>query len=649
MMRLRFGAILGAVFSAVLVPAAMAQVPDAAPSTPVDEVVLPAFEPTREEAVLEGFVDGVVEAHRRDHKTPAVSVSVVRKGQIVFAKAYGFADEETRDRATGTDTLFRIGSVSKTFIWTSVMMLQERGLIDLDADVNTYLKGVTIPDAFDAPVTMNDLMAHRAGFEDTFGVFTLSDETDMTLTEALNAHMPKRVHAPGTRSSYSNWGAALAAKIVEDIAGVSYETFLQDEILTPLSMTHTTLKGPKIMSEAQRAALAKGYSSRAGVYVNDEPLQIGPYAPAGAMSSSAGDMARWMLAHLGAGTHDGVQLMSPQTHALMLTRAFDDRPGGADMAHGFMSIPYHGVSTFGHGGATSSYLAYMVLVPELDLGIYVAQNSAGDNGLVGDLPRLVIDHVLGTSAEPARDDPAFEEKAASFAGNYLANRRSFSGFEKLFALSSVIKVAPAKGGALTVAGGGKVFHYAPLPGAADTFEDSSGRRIVFGRGAQGHVTHFSDGSGVHSFEKVGAMGSPETLKLAIGFALLFAVTTLLGAWRRVGRKAANATGIWLGRAGFAAAVIVVIFIVMLFLVLVELSNASATSMLTYPPASVAGLRMVGYGVLAAGLAGIVSLWTAWRTSGWGIWRKLHHSLFALSLAALTVMLVIWKVVFSATV
>ena len=81
------------------------------------------------------------------------------------------------------------------------MMLQERGLIDLDTDVNTYLKGVTIPDAFDAPVTMNDLMAHRAGFEDTFGVFTLSDETDMTLTEALNAHMPKRVHAPGTRSS----------------------------------------------------------------------------------------------------------------------------------------------------------------------------------------------------------------------------------------------------------------------------------------------------------------------------------------------------------------------------------------------------------------------------------------------------------------
>ena len=623
--------------------------PDASPSTPVDEVALPAFEPTREEAVLEGYVDGVIAAHMREHDLPAVTVSVVRNGKIVFAKAYGEKDADARIPASGQETMFRIGSVSKTFTWTAVMLLQERGLIDLDADVNAYLKDMAIPEAFGAPVTMNDLMAHRAGFEDTLAVFTYPDDGDMSLTDALKETMPKRVYAPGARTSYSNWGSALAAKIVEDVSGMSFRDFLEAEILKPLAMTHTTIAAPSQMTEAQRAELATGYDVKAGALKPAELMQIGPFAPAGAIASTSDDMARWMLFHLGRGEQDGVRLMRADTHDLMWKRAFDDRASGADLAHGFMTNIYRGVETFGHGGATTAFYTYMMLVPEYDLGVFVSQSTTNDRGLVSDLGPLVIDHMLDRPATPAKDDPAFEEKAASFAGNYFNNRRSFSMFEKLFASSDRASVAPAEGGGLTVTKGGKSDHYAPLPGAPDTFENRKGERITFGRGEKGRITHFSDGSGVHSFDRETVATNADYLNLGLGAALFFAVTTLLGAWRRQGRDVPQSrTGGLIGLGAMAAAVVTFVFAGATLWVLTDLSSLGAAGLQAYPPASVVTLRLVGLVVFAVALLGVASLWPAWRASGWGVFRKLHHTAFAIALAGLTLTLVFWNVIFAAT-
>ena len=643
-------AILSA-FASLVATAGFAQFapPDASPSTPVDEVELLPFEPSREDAVLEGFVDGVVGAHRREHDAPAVSVSIVRDGRIVFAKAYGEADVESRKPANGADTLFRIGSVSKTFTWTAVMMLHDRGLIDLNADVNRYLKDVFIPEAFNTPVTMNHLMAHRAGFEDTFAVFTYADDGDVSLTDGLNETMPKRVYPPGARTSYSNWGAALAAKIVEDVSGVPYWTFVEQEILAPLAMTHTTIDGPSVMSEADRANLAIGYDVSGGAYAPADYLQIGPFAPAGAMASTANDMAQWMLVHLGRGEHNGARLMSAAAHELMWTRAFDDRAAGSDMAHGFITTVYRGIPTFGHGGATTAYYTDMTLVPELDLGIYVSQSTTNNRTLIYDLAELVIDHVLDRPATPAQNDPAFAELADTFAGEYLNNRRSFTLFEKLFATTDIAVVAAAEGGALSVTIGGKTKHYAPLPGAADTFEERDGDRIVFGRDENGHITHFSDGSGVHSHDRIGVSTNPALVNMAIIITVFFAATTVLGAWRRQGREVAQTPlGAMLGLGALAAALFVFVFAGAVGWVIRDLSSLGAAAMQAYPPTSVQALRLAGLAIFAANLAALVSYWPVWRGSGWSVWRKLHHTLFALALAALSATLIFWNVIFSAT-
>ncbi len=652
-MRLPFSALFACIigFASIAAASASQQPPDAAPSTPVDVAALPAFEPTREEAVLEAFVDGVVAAHMRAHGAPGVTVSVVRGGKLLFAKGYGAADAAGARPASGDQTLFRIGSVSKTFIWTAVMMLHERGQIDLDADVNDYLKNVQIPDAFDAPVSMNDLMAHRAGFEDAFGVYTMRDGDETSLAEALNEHMPKRVFPPGARTSYSNWGAALAAQIVEDISGVPYEEFLKREMLDPLGMADTTLRGPRTMPDALRAGLAHATKIEDGRPRDAAFMEIGPFAPAGAMASTARDMGVWMRLHLGEGVVDGVRLMSPATHALLRRRQFDDRASGADLAHGFMARPYRGVETYGHGGVTTGFFTEMTLIPELDLGVFISQNAPADRGLVRDLAALVIDRLSGDAAG-APPAPAPEGTAAAvseFAGQYINNRRSFTRFEKLFAAADLVQVAPTADGALVAAHAGRVMHFTALAGAPDTFENRRGERIIFVRNEKGAVTHMAGPEGVHTYERAGLFSNAAFFNAALGLAFLFSVTTWAGAWRRQG-QAGRQTALagWIGRGSFAAAGLVFLLIGVLIALLVQLSTGSASDFLDYPPMLVTLFRGLGLVLFAAAVLLLAGAPLVWRGSGWSIWRKAHYTLFTLALAAFAMMLAGWRVIFSAT-
>ena len=186
----------------------------------------------------EGFVDGVMAAQKEAYHVAGAVAVVVHDGRIVFHKGYGFADVAERKPVDPTRTLFRVASNSKMFTWTAVMQLVEAGQLDLHADVNTYLKGITIPPTFPQPITLEHLMTHTAGFEDRlFGLFAKEPDT-RPLVDILRTSMPARVFAPGSTPAYSNYGAALAGLIVEQVSGLPYEKYVEDRILMPLAMAH---------------------------------------------------------------------------------------------------------------------------------------------------------------------------------------------------------------------------------------------------------------------------------------------------------------------------------------------------------------------------------------------------------------------------
>ena len=156
---------------------------------------------------------------------PGACVVISEHDNAVFAKGYGFADLESNTAMDPETTVFEWGSISKTFVWVSVMQLVEDRKIDLETDIRTYLPDGFLKNLrFAEPVTLRHLMNHTAGFEEELlDLRYYSASEEIPFKEVLSAHQPKQVYPPGTVSAYSYYGAALAALIVEEASGQSYK------------------------------------------------------------------------------------------------------------------------------------------------------------------------------------------------------------------------------------------------------------------------------------------------------------------------------------------------------------------------------------------------------------------------------------------
>ena len=607
--------------------------------------------PTPEAAdPLPDHIDGLVEALRREHLLPGVTVALVRADAPTLLRGYGHGDLAARTPVDPQRTLFRIGSVSKTFIWTAALVLVDRGQLDLDADVNLYLKAVQVAPAFDAPVTMRQLMSHRAGFEDSFQVFAVGDDDARPLAQLLAEHQPKRIYPPGARTSYSNWGSALAAQVVADIAGEDYGSFLRRELLDPLGLRDTVWDGPTRMDAATRARLAQGYAEEAGVLRIEAEMQLGAYWPAGGMSTTAADMARWMRFHLNQGELDGQRLLSAKTHGLIWTRPYSDRAHAADVTHGFIQSPFRGVTLTGHGGATESYLSNLVLVPELGLGVFVSQSSGASRNLVQRLPEQIVERLRALPpATPLAAEHGDPGALAEVDGDYLSNRRVFSSFAAIFGAFDGLALRAVNSDTIALDAGNRSGEYRRI--GEDLFESAFGQRLALIRNADGRVAAFADGSGVHSFERVEGFNAPQWLFAALGACLLLAVSTLGGVIWRLGRKRyGGPTDALVGGVSVLSALCVLTLIGCLVAVSIALQEAGAADLPgNYPVPAMLWMHWAGWAVVAAALAMLLMLMPAWARTRFGLWRKLMFTLFTFALLFLSVELWLWRVVGAAVV
>ena len=621
----------------VMVPAVMVE---------DEEAVRPAVESVVDDEKLARFIRGVVAAIERDEGLAALTLSLVHDDKVLLTEGFGLADIETGRPVVPEETLFRIGSVSKTFTWTAVMMLVERGLLDLDTDVNEYLIDVEVKAAFGEPVTMRHLMHHRAGFEDSLQLFAVADDDPRDLSTLLSRHQPQRVFAPGARTSYSNWGSALAAQLVEDVSRVDYGEFVQTEILDPLGMHDTTRLPPSQMDAATKSRLATGYRRKSGAFDLQGHMQIGAYWPAGGIASTATDMARWMRFHLNGGQLDGVRLLEAETHARMWTRGFNDRPEAVDVAHGFQDRPYRGVRTLGHGGGTAAYLTQMVLLPELDLGIFLSYNSAHTAVPFLNMPDLVIDHVIDHRWQPllAVHDEEGASNLDELAGTYVGNRRVFSSFAAVFGLMNTTRVTPMNADAITVESGGQADYLRRLTG--DTFESVSGQRVAFVRDDRDRVVALADAMGVHTAEKVGWFRNPNTFFLALALAGFLAVTSTLGAWRNFGRDVSWGFASRMAGVGVLVGVVSMTALIGgIIALIVGMADFDISRMAEfYPGTAMFFTHYAGWAVALSAAVMLLAQWPTWSGSSWSLLRRLHFALFTAAMLFLSLMLWQWRII-----
>ena len=241
----------------------------------------PALDDT---AALGDFIDGIMKAHMDQLRIPGAVVAIIKNGRVLYAKGYGYQNIEKNIPVDPAKSLFRIGSTSKLFTWTAVMQLVEQGKLSLDGDVNSYLKTFKIPDKFGKPIRIRDLMTHTPGFEDgALGYLIVQDSSQVEpIATTLAKHMPARVRPPGELSSYSNYGAALAGLIVEQVSGVPFNDYIERNILEPLDMQYATFQEPP--PPELRPYSVVGYADENGTYVAKPFEFVGGFRPAGSGS-----------------------------------------------------------------------------------------------------------------------------------------------------------------------------------------------------------------------------------------------------------------------------------------------------------------------------------------------------------------------------
>jgi CubicO group peptidase (beta-lactamase class C family) len=401
-------------------------------------------------ADLETWLDNFVPAALRRADIAGLVVSVVKDGQVLIAKGYGYADLAARVPMDAERTVLRVASVSKTFTATAVMQLVEQGTLDLDRDVNEYLD-FTIPPAFGKPITLRHLLTHTAGFEETA---YKRYNPPATLREYV-LRIPDRIYPPGTVPAYSNYGLSLAGYIVARVSGESITDYIERHILTPLGMQRSSFR--MTLPEALEPSLARTYAlaSSATPFPPSLVAELTPAeAPASALATTGLDMTRFMLAHLQEGRYGDVQLLRPETLRRMQAPSFVPMPGAQPIALGLFRADYKGHRVIGHSGDGEGAHAEMKLLPDENVGLFLAVNSDGlvDTFLPAaftlraELFEQFVDRYFPAPAAPEEPTAVTaREHARLVAGEYAWSRQQKGDFQEAigligrFALKAVIR------------------------------------------------------------------------------------------------------------------------------------------------------------------------------------------------------------------
>ncbi|MFI9527118.1 serine hydrolase domain-containing protein [Micromonospora rosaria] len=408
---------------------------------PVGTPAAPGDPATLTEQDVVAWLDGLLPAALDQAGIAGATVSVVHDGRILTARGYGHADTGVDGGADASVVpvdperhLFRVGSVSKVATATAALQLVQSGAVDLDADVQQHLD-FTLPRRYDEPVTLRHLLTHTAGFEERVGGLIGGEGTRADLRKALVTEPPEQVFEPGTVPAYSNYGYALVGYLVERVSGLPFDEYLDQNVLTRAGMTSSTFAQP--LPGDLRDRMSQGYADSSGPA---QPFEIVGVAPAGSLTASATDMARFMLAHLGERVGE-TPLLDRPTLDLMQRPGLDASTLGAlaegpRMTLGFFDESRNGRRILGHGGDTRFFHSHLQVFPDERAGVFVSLNSSGTAPMAShDLRQAVLNgfadrYFPRTGAVPAGtvDAQTSAEHAALAAGTYESSRGMRSTF-----------------------------------------------------------------------------------------------------------------------------------------------------------------------------------------------------------------------------
>ncbi|MDY2587812.1 serine hydrolase domain-containing protein [Winogradskyella aquimaris] len=322
---------------------------------------------------LKSWIDKQFLTARDSLNIPGSTFALVHKDSIVYIQGYGLADIENKMSVSDSTTLFRIASISKTFVGVSIMQLYEDGKLTLDEDVNTYLKSMQLDYHYEPPITIRHLLTHTAGIDESnLENRVRTKEELISLGAYLDKKLPPQIRPPGEAISYNNFGYALLGLIVEDISGLTFDEYVRINILEPLEMNFTSFKEYIFDDELY----AKSYTLKNNELVAYPKGYVLQY-PAGSIMSNAKEMSNYMSMFLNHGAYKNQKLLDSLTLVKQLSQAFKHYEKAQNgWLLGFYEGHWKGLRIVQHAGDIDGFASLLMLIPEKDIAVFLSVNSS---------------------------------------------------------------------------------------------------------------------------------------------------------------------------------------------------------------------------------------------------------------------------------
>lgn len=578
---------------------------------------------------LASFVDSLFKAQMDQHHIPGAAIVLVRDGRVVLQKGYGVSDVRTGRPISADSTLFAVGSLSKIITATAVLQLRDRGLLDLNADVNRYLTRFKLREQFGEPITLHHLLTHTAGFDRRYiGIAAASPDAIVPLEELLATRMPPRVYPPGELYIYSDYGMALAGYLVQLRSGMPYARYVREHVLQPLGMEHSSFEP----GANDPGRIAKGYLYEHGSYLARRHAFVNA-SPAGALVTTVADMGKLLLSQLPGGDWSQ-RVLVDSSRREMHRRHFAHHPRLPGLAYAYHEDHYYGQRALRHDGWMSGVASVVYLVPDRNIGFFAVFTGENEDEMIWELIKLVHEHDGPVAKVPAppRSIDGFEQRSASVTGSYRKLQYAASGIEHSanVMLAQRIKVERFDDGRLSVGRRGGKLRLVEVEPDVYEWEDGYGY-VTFQRNDGGDVERLFMHQEI--YRRLSWYETPAALRrMGLAFFVIFASAPLI--WAVAGsvrwyRKRTSPP-----RAAMVSILVAVLLCVgnVAFMVGIvpAFANTTLQDLALGLPRSLAALLELPRATTLLALAVFAAALMGWSRSFWSVPTRLHYTIVSLA-------------------
>lgn len=390
--------------------------------TAVAASIVPPQTPARGWSAVTAALEGLVEQERTDKQLPAISIALVDGAAIVWSKGYGLSDPGSKTPADG-QTLYRAGSLTKLFVDVAIMQLVEKGALDLDAPVASVLPEFQPRNPFRKPVTLRELMTHRAGLVREPPIGHFADTSSPSLAAVVGSlARTELVYPPGSHTKFSDAGIAVEERLLEKMDGQPFAASVWKRVLQPIGTARSGF-------EPAGRSIAKGFLWTYDGRTFEAPGFPLGIAAAGDLAVSADDLARFLSVLFAGGRGPGGPVLSRATLEKMWTPQFAPSGARSGGGIGFRLGQLDGRRVVAQGGTAYGFATELAGLPDERLGVAVAASLDGTNAVTGRIAREALRLMLAArSGErlPAvtKTSPLAPEYPPRLAGRYGTGERA---------------------------------------------------------------------------------------------------------------------------------------------------------------------------------------------------------------------------------